>query len=98
MPVSNSGGRWPEWRRDGKELFYLSADRTLMSVSVGTDTRFSAGLPRALFAVPMKDGGARNERTYAASSDGQRFLVNVTHDAPAPPVSVFLNWPAARQR
>jgi eukaryotic-like serine/threonine-protein kinase len=98
MPVSNSGGRWPEWRRDGKELFYLSADHTLMSVSVGTDTRFSAGLPRALFAVPMKDGGARNERTYAASSDGQRFLVNVTHDAPAPPVSVFLNWPAARQR
>jgi hypothetical protein len=46
----------------------------------------------------MKEGGARNEITYAPASDGRRFLVNVTRETAAPPVSVFLNWPTALRR
>src|SRR5262249_27414455 len=30
--VSNGGGEEPRWRKDGKELFYLSADRKIMAV------------------------------------------------------------------
>jgi eukaryotic-like serine/threonine-protein kinase len=32
--VSNQGGRQPHWRRDGRELFYLTQDGTLMAVEV----------------------------------------------------------------
>ena len=32
--ISVHGGAEPVWRRDGRELYYLAADRTLMSVDV----------------------------------------------------------------
>ena len=32
--VSQGGGMQPRWRQDGRELFYQSADSTLMSVEV----------------------------------------------------------------
>jgi Tol biopolymer transport system component len=97
-PISTDGGRWPRWRRDGKELFYLASDHTLMAVPVQTNDGFTAGAPRGLFKLQMKEGGARNEITYAPASDGRRFLVNVTRETAAPPVSVFLNWPTALRR
>ena len=34
--VSSVGGSLPRWRRDGQELFYMSADMTLASVAVRT--------------------------------------------------------------
>jgi hypothetical protein len=38
--ISTGGGVEPEWRRDGKELFYLAADRNLMPYqSIATDRR-----------------------------------------------------------
>jgi hypothetical protein len=30
--VSNGGGVMPRWRRDGKELFYISPDSQMMAV------------------------------------------------------------------
>jgi Tol biopolymer transport system component len=35
VPVSTDGGRQPSWRRDGRELFYLSPDGTLMTAAIG---------------------------------------------------------------
>ena len=32
--ISKGGGEQPRWRRDGKELFFMSADGTLTSVSI----------------------------------------------------------------
>ena len=32
--ISHQGGSFPEWRRDGKELFYVSADRQVMAASL----------------------------------------------------------------
>jgi hypothetical protein len=44
----------PEWRGDGRELYYLGADHRLMSVPVTTDTAsFSAGAPHPLFEVDV---------------------------------------------
>ena len=34
--MSLEGGNQPRWRRDGKELFYMAADRRLMAVPVTT--------------------------------------------------------------
>ena len=37
------------WRRDGKELYYLAADRSIMSVEIGAGRRRRFGKPRVLF-------------------------------------------------
>ena len=47
--ISAEGGAQPRWRRDGKELFYLAADRKLMAVTVKSGRRFeSDSAPRAV--------------------------------------------------
>src|SRR5262249_2695379 len=47
--ISTAGGSQPRWRRDGKELFYISADHKLMSVAVKPGKGFEAGPPSTLF-------------------------------------------------
>jgi eukaryotic-like serine/threonine-protein kinase len=52
--VSAREGRQPHWRRDGRELFYLTQDGTLMAVEVKANALkkgavFEFGPPRALF-------------------------------------------------
>src|SRR6185436_9731260 len=32
--ISHAGGSQPQWRADGRELFYLAGDGTMMSVNV----------------------------------------------------------------
>ena len=41
--ISPAGGVQPRWRRDGKELFYISADQKLMAVPVKSGAGFEAG-------------------------------------------------------
>lgn len=51
--VSKEGGLGlVQWRRDGRELYYLAADGSMMAVDVTTTPTFSAGLQRRLFRVP----------------------------------------------
>jgi eukaryotic-like serine/threonine-protein kinase len=94
--ISVAGGMQPEWRRDGKELFYISADRKLMAVPVITDgTTFSNGAPRALFDVQMPEPSPPYPTDYAVGMDGQRFLVNTVVDQPTrPALTVIVNWTA----
>ena len=89
----------PEWRSDGRELFYISSDRKLMSVPVTTDgDTFSAGVPRALFDVDLPEPTAPYPGDYAVSADGQRFLLNTLVDQPqAPPMTIVLNWASGRR-
>jgi Tol biopolymer transport system component len=92
--VSTSGGTQPAWRRDGKELFYFSADLKLMAVPITLGTSVVPGTPQELFANTGLTG-------YAPSADGQRFLVNVPaggEGATAPPITVVLNWTAGLKR
>jgi dipeptidyl aminopeptidase/acylaminoacyl peptidase len=87
--VSNSGGADPRWRADGRELFYLALDGTLMSVEVASDLKPRLGQPRALFqtGIPV------NPRTdhYAVTKDGQRFLIRRDLDTRTA-LTVVLNW------
>src|SRR5262249_29115979 len=47
--VSRGGGTEPRWRADGRELFYVSADRRLMVVPTTIGPAFEAGTPETLF-------------------------------------------------
>ena len=97
--VSTSGGIEPTWRRDGKELFYLSPDNRMMAVEVNTDSgNFQAGIPKPLFQAQLIVGFFWRNR-YLASADGQRFLMlTPTGDAASAPLTVVLNWPADLKR
>ena len=95
--ISIAGGMQPEWRRDGKELFYISADGKLTAVPVVTEeAAFTAGTPRALFDVEVPEPTAPYPTHYVVTADGQRFLVNTVVDQPTrPALTVILNWTAA---
>ena len=49
------GGSHPVWRPDGKELFYLGPDATLMAVPIGATGQFDFGPPQALFPTAVPD-------------------------------------------
>jgi Tol biopolymer transport system component len=92
--ISIAGGTQPEWRRDGKELFYIAADGKLTAVPLTTDgATFSAGTPRGLFDVEVPEPNPPFPTDYAVTADGQRFLVNTVVDQPTrPALTVILNW------
>ena len=53
--VSAQGGFEPHWRRDGKELFYMARNQTLMAVGVKSNsTTLEVSPPKALFATRIK--------------------------------------------
>ena len=81
------------WRRDGKELFYLSPDKKLMAVDVNTTSAtFQAGNPRELFQGQLAP--TSYWRTiYVPSPDGQRFALNIPLEwTSAAPITVITNW------
>jgi serine/threonine protein kinase len=101
--VSTSGGTQPAWRRDGKELFYLTTDGKLMAVDVKLGSTFEQGIPKLLFQarIPTAFPGAfRN--FYVASADGRRFLfyspIGESGTSQITPITVVLNWTAGLKR
>jgi Tol biopolymer transport system component len=89
--ISPLGGTQPEWRADGRELFFLDAARELMSVDIPSQSHFAAGLPRLLFQTTLF-GFDQNEE-YRVTADGQRFLLRVPVGGPAR-TTLVLNWPS----
>ena len=88
--ISASGGQQPMWRKDGKELFFVSPDRKFYAVDVRAGASFDYGTPRFLFDMPSNVAAARN--SYVPSADGQRFLVNMLLDTAPSPINVVVNW------
>ncbi|MEX1245364.1 MAG: protein kinase [Thermoanaerobaculia bacterium] len=88
--VSSGGARLLQWGRDGKELFYLSADGRLMSLPLRTSPSLATGAPVALFTVEGKPW-----LSFALSADGQKFLAVVPEAAAdEQPMTVIVNWTA----
>jgi serine/threonine protein kinase len=98
--VSRGGGQEPRWRRDGKELFYLSAEGKMMAVPVRTSANFEAGSPVTLFQAHLRQPISVLDRvSYDVSADGQKFLINTKVDEPnTAPLSVILNWASEMER
>jgi Tol biopolymer transport system component len=74
--ISDQGGQGMAfWRRDGKEFYYLGADRSIMAVSVSTSPALEIGKPRVLFHPAEEIAVAPG--TSSVSRDGERFVISV---------------------
>jgi len=91
--ISVSGGAEPRWRRDGRELFYLTADWLMAAAIHATPASLAPDRPVELFAVRPASRPQIYRRNYDVTADGQRFLVNSVADAQAPPsITVVTDW------
>jgi len=89
--ISASGGEQPRWRRDGKELFFVSGDNKLSAAEIQSNITLQPGIPRPLFEVRIVRSDGR--QNYAVSADGQRFLVNtVPEDTSSGSINLVFNW------
>jgi serine/threonine protein kinase len=89
--ISAAGGVQPTWSGDGRELYFLAPDATLMAVDIRTGAKFEWGVPHPLFKAPLNVNQVMEQ--YAPAPDGKRFLLV----APASEISsaqfnVVLNW------
>ena len=92
--ISTQGGGEPSWRRDGKELFYVSyPGLALMAVSVKADGgALVFGTPKALFKAPIFPDARRN-RYVPSHWAGSSLLVLLRPDEDSAfPIQVLLNW------
>jgi dipeptidyl aminopeptidase/acylaminoacyl peptidase len=100
VQVSTAGGGWARWRRDGKEIFYLAADRSIVAVPVarkGLGLEIGAG--RRLFTMRTRPQARLDAYNYDVSPDGRRFLVNTfLEQSTSAAVNIVINWPASMTR
>jgi serine/threonine protein kinase/Tol biopolymer transport system component len=92
--VSTAGGTQVRWSADGKEIFYVAPDGTMMAAPFAAHGASpEVKLPVALFTTHLATGtnvlGIKPQ--YAVSRDG-RFLVNSAIESAGAPIVVLVNW------
>jgi Tol biopolymer transport system component len=89
VQITADGASSPRWSHDGRELFFMSAERTLMAVPIRQTPRLEAGDAQALFPT-----GPRGWLDFEVAPDG-RFLAHEPEIiAREQPLTVIVNWPA----
>jgi len=83
----------PQWRRDGRELYYLTQDNKLVAATIHAGETFSADAPRPLFDTRMRVVIGVTRSQYDVAPDG-RLLMNVSlppgqHQVP---IVLVQNW------
>ena len=88
--VSSSGGGYPVWSRDGRELYFIGGNGQVMATPVKEGTFFDAATPHALF-----DPHIVSNAWFDVDKNG-RFLIPVqVEQTERAPITVIVNWPAA---
>jgi hypothetical protein len=86
FPITSGGATHPQWRRDGRELYYTSADGKLMAVGLKLQGgSLQASAPRELLQV--------DRSAYEVAPDGKRILV-YQREPNSDQLEVVVNWPA----
>jgi hypothetical protein len=94
VTVVGSGAGQPRWSRDSRQLFYISADKKLMSVDFDP-TIGTVGMTRTVAQTRIV-GAALVGHQYDVAPDG-RFIVNVrTNDAA--PLTLMSGWASSLRR
>ncbi len=88
IKVSTAGGENPVWRRDGRELFYVSRDNKMIAAEMRiSGSSVEIGAVRTLFTrTPTMS-------EYDVFPDGKRFLINrLIEPTETDPVTIVVNW------
>ena len=90
--VSTAGGGRPNWRKDGKELFFFSPEQQVMAVDVTQKgASLQLGTPHALFKASTANSVIG---PYTVSADGKKFVMNtVPLQSVTEPLTLITNWP-----
>lgn len=89
-------GSTPRWRGDGRELYYLSQDSSLIAVPVESQETPSASTGHVLFRTLTSAPSGVVGQAYDVAPDGERFLVK--RQAGSSPIHVVVNWAARLPR
>src|SRR5262249_31354763 len=98
--VSVGGGSQPQWRADGRELYYYAPSRKLMAVGVNGDSpTFTVGIARPPFDIRALRAGLPQSFPgtgyYTPARNGNRFLVPSLPLTPErQQINVVLDWTA----
>jgi Tol biopolymer transport system component len=93
--ISTDGGRIPVWSRDGRELYFISADSKMMAVKINTaGGKFQPSVPQPLFNVRMSVGFAN----FDVSKDGRFLIPTVVGETSNVPMTLVLNWQAGLKK
>jgi hypothetical protein len=95
--ISTDGGTWPQWRGDGRALYYRSPAGTVYELPIEMEGEsLVLGTPRSLdFSITTDGSSAR----FAVSADGSRILsIDPVTAQVQPPLTVVLNWTARLDR
>jgi Tol biopolymer transport system component len=89
--VSLAGGEEPRWRADGREIFFLAPDNTLMVAKLTVrGAEFEVGERTPLFRTDLAPSVSWR---YDVARDGQRFLVNTSSGQERrTPITLVINW------
>lgn len=92
--VSTTGGLFPRWRRDGREIYYIAPGGAVMAAPITvTGSTLTPGTPVMLFPTRIYGGGGDSGqgRQYDVTRDG-RFLINTVLDEASAPITLLQNW------
>jgi eukaryotic-like serine/threonine-protein kinase len=94
--VSTQGGTMPRWRRDGRELYFLTLQNRLMAVSLDPGDAFRHGPPQPLFTALFNDWRDEYAGVYAPMPDGQHFVADIAKERTTTYLTIVTNWAAGR--
>jgi serine/threonine protein kinase/Tol biopolymer transport system component len=98
--ISKGIGLMPRWRKDGRELFYVSSTRQIIAVEIKAGATIETSPAKILFQTST--ALSATNYSYAVTGDGQKFLVrepaNTSNAGSTEPLHVVINWPAALAR
>ena len=98
--VSVEGGKWPRWRRDGRELYFVSTKNVMTSVEIRENGEsLEVGRPASLFHFrPSLRIFRQGMIGYDITADGKKFLINAAADENTRPLTLVVHWEAELQK
>jgi len=89
--ISRAGGSRPRWRGDGKEIYYVRRDNTVVAVPLEVEGgSLHIGEASDLFTAPIRF----RDYSYDVAQDGQRFILSTQGSGDATPLVLVSDWRA----
>ncbi len=89
--VSTNAGSFPNWRRDGKEMYFMDPQGSIYALPIAeTGETIHVGTPERLFQANVSAVGV----SFDVTADGKKFLVNISPEQEQTPLVLVTNWQA----